>query len=97
MEERAALPITIKLEEPVEYGAETLYEVTIAHRPKVKDLKGLRVDHDSLCEIDNITLAVSRILNLPKPIVEQFTVPDLFVLWETISPFFTPSQSTSTK
>lgn len=80
-------PITIKLDYPVQYGSETISEVTITRRMQVKDLKGTGMLDDTERGIK----LVERLTGQPPKVVEELDAIDFQRISGIIESFLSPS------
>jgi len=79
------LPHTLKLNDPVTQGSETISELVFSRPAIAKDLRGIRLSE--LDKGDNIILLTARLTAQPPSVVEKLSLADLTECGEVVSGF----------
>ncbi len=87
-------PFTVKLSRPIEFGKETIEEITL-RRGRVGDLKGVRLGTDIAA--DSLMLVASRMSGQPLGVIERLDADDSGPIFEAVLDFFARSLSTGSR
>lgn len=87
-------PFVVKLKTPVEFGKETILEITL-RRGRMGDLKGVKLSGE--ISADALMLVASRISGQPLGVIERLDVDDSGGIFEVVLDFFARSLSSGTK
>jgi hypothetical protein len=78
-----AAPVTVKLDEPIEFGSETISELTI-RSPKAKDMRGLPMEG---ANIGHILDLVAKLCGQPPSVIDELGTADLLKVSEHVANF----------
>lgn len=80
-------PITIKLQDPVQFGGDTISELKVDRILKVKDMKGVPIEN---LQVDHMSLVVARLTNQPTVVIEELSMGDFQKVAEVVQSFLSP-------
>lgn len=83
-EKEFEIPYKIKLQTPIEWGTETIREITIKRRLKARDLKSVPVQN---IQMDHVLSLVSKMTGEPVALIEELDVMDLMQAAEVLNSF----------
>lgn len=78
----------ITLQYPVEYGSQTISEVTI-ERPKAKHMRGIK----DIQSIDGSLAMIAKVINQPPSFVDELDAADIEQISGVMESFLQPGQS----
>ena len=90
-EENSPESIVVKLQYPIEWGSETISEVSLK-RPKGKHLKGLTLSSDVI--LDQLINIASKISAHPPSVFDEMDATDLLRVTGEVGRFFDGGQET---
>lgn len=79
---------TVKLKYPIQFGSETITEITIPPI-KAKHLRGLKLDNMGMDEILGL---LGKVTSMPDSQIDELSVVDVMELGEVLTSFLEPSQ-----
>ena len=77
-------PIVIKLDDPFEWGSDTITELLIRRKPRGGDLWDMPIDN---INIGNAMQIISRVSGMVPPCLELLSLNDTLKAVEAITPF----------
>jgi hypothetical protein len=83
--------ITVKLEEPIQFGSRTIDELTL-RKPKAKDMRQFPLNP----QMGDMLDLASRLAGEPTSIIDELSVQDMTRVVEVIGDFLGASQATGT-
>lgn len=90
-EEKVTYPVVIKLQDPVEYGSEVIYELKL-QKPKAKHFKRLSFDNPSFPEMLEI---LGQLAGQPPSVIDELSWVDTQTATGILGNLLAPSQTTS--
>lgn len=81
---------TIKLQEPIQHGAETIHELHV-RKPKAKDMRGLPIQ---MTKTDDMLTLLGRVSGRPPSVIDELSLPDMAACMEALTDFLPDSPAT---
>ena len=87
-------PVTIKLDHPIEYGDETVAEISFSRPLRMKDLFGISARKLDEMDIEAITLIAARLSGHDREVFARMEAGDGLKVLGALAPFMPTGQAT---
>jgi hypothetical protein len=82
---------TVKLEFPIEHAGETISSLTVTHRLRAADFRGIVAEN---MKFDDMMTLVSRLFGVPATVVDKLDSVDFFACSKVVNDFLPGGQQT---